>query len=44
MKTLICAVWLYAVSLPVFADVVVIQTPTGPQTTCIVLKGLISCS
>ena len=43
MKSIICAVWLYAVSLPVLADIVIIQTPDGGQVGCIVLKGFISC-
>lgn len=43
MKTFICAVWLYAISLPVLAEIVIVQTPDGGQQSCIVLKGFISC-
>lgn len=43
MKSIICAICLYAISLPVLADIVIVQTPGGGQQSCIVLKGFISC-
>jgi hypothetical protein len=43
MKSIICAVLLYAFTSIASAQIIIVQTPDGGQQGCIVLKGFISC-